>query len=283
MKKKLFGAALALLLLLTLCVTAAATIPAERQLPRLVDDADLLTDSEETALLSLLDDISTRQQCDVAVVTVDSLDGKSAGDYADDFYDYNGYGMGPGDDGLLLLVAMNDREWHITTYGLAITVFSDSRRERMADAFLGDLSAGYYYDAFTTFADDCDYYLTAYYEDPYDTPVYSQPYYDDSYYGDTEESIDFVSSLLVSLVIGLVIGLISTGVMKSKLKSVRPQKTAANYVRHGSIKITDSREIFLYRNVSRRARPQNTSSSSGGSSVHRSSSGRSHGGGGGRF
>ncbi|MBQ3140672.1 MAG: TPM domain-containing protein [Clostridia bacterium] len=259
--------------MLTLCVTAAATIPAERQLPRLVDDADLLTDSEETALLSLLDDISTRQQCDVAVVTVDSLDGKSAQAYADDFYDYNGYGMGPGDDGLLLLVAMNDREWHITTYGLAITVFSDSRRERMADAFLGDLSAGYYYDAFTTFADDCDYYLTAYYEDPYDTPIY------DEY----EDDIDHLCTLLVSLVIGLVIGLISTGVMKSKLKSVRPQKTAANHVRHGSIKITDSREIFLYRNVSRRARPQNTSSSSGGSSVHRSSSGRSHGGGGGRF
>ena len=38
-----------------------------------------------------LDEISEKQQCDVVVVTENSLDGKSAQDYADDFFDYNGY------------------------------------------------------------------------------------------------------------------------------------------------------------------------------------------------
>ena len=147
MKNKLFCITLALLLIATMTFAVSATIPEERLLPRLVDDADLLTDSEESVLLSLLDDVSTQQQCDVAVVTVDSLEGKSARDYADDFYDYNGYGMGAGDDGLLLLVAMNDREWHITTHGLAVTVFTDSIRSHMADDFVNDLSGGDDHDA----------------------------------------------------------------------------------------------------------------------------------------
>lgn len=69
-------------------------IPETRQLPRLVDRADLLSELEEEELEARLDEISERQQADVVVVTVNSLDGKSAQDYADDFYDYNGYGIG---------------------------------------------------------------------------------------------------------------------------------------------------------------------------------------------
>ena len=65
-------------------------IPETRQLPRLVDRADLLSELEEEELEARLDEISERQQADVVVVTVNSLDGKSAQDYADDFYDYNG-------------------------------------------------------------------------------------------------------------------------------------------------------------------------------------------------
>ena len=47
----------------------AEEIPQDRQLPRLVDDADLLTDSEEQELNTELDEISEKQQCDVVVVT----------------------------------------------------------------------------------------------------------------------------------------------------------------------------------------------------------------------
>lgn len=55
----------------------AGEIPQDRQLPRLVDDADLLTDSEEQELNTELDEISEKQQCDVVVVTENSLDGKA--------------------------------------------------------------------------------------------------------------------------------------------------------------------------------------------------------------
>ena len=73
-------------------------------------------------------------------------------------------------------------------------------------------------------------------------------------------------------------------VMKSQLRSVAFQENAASYVREGSMNLTNSRELFLYRDVHRTERPKESrSSDSGGSSTHTSSSGTTHGGGGGSF
>ena len=87
-----------------------------------------------------------------------------------------------------------------------------------------------------------------------------------------------VMNIIIALIIGFVVALIATGIMRGKLKSVRAKYEAADYVRSGSMKVTESRENYLYRHVSRIPRPKDS-----GSSTHRSSSGRSHGGGGGKF
>lgn len=72
--------------------------------------------------------------------------------------------------------------------------------------------------------------------------------------------------------------------MKSRLKSVAPQRDATDYIRQGSMKLTNQRDLYLYREVHRTERPKETDSgSSGGSSTHTSSSGSTHGGGGGSF
>ena len=67
------------------------------------------------------------------------------------------------------------------------------------------------------------------------------------------------------------------------LEDVRKQAAATTYVRDGSMRLTDSRDLFLYTNVTRTAIPKNNSSGGGGSSTHTSSGGVSHGGGGGKF
>ena len=132
------------------------SIPEERLLPRLVDRGELLTDREESELLSKLDEISERQKMDVVVVTVDGLEGKTAMAYADDFYDYNGYGYGDSRDGILLLISMEERDWRISTCGYGITVFTDAGQEYISDKFLPYLSDGDYSEAFTKYADLCE-------------------------------------------------------------------------------------------------------------------------------
>lgn len=278
MKKTILRICMTLFLCLLVGVPVSAeenrseekVIPEERQLPRLVDNADILTDSEEEALLSQLDEISERQECDVAVVTVNSLEGKDVTAYADDFYDYNGYGMGSGDDGILFLVSMGEREWAISTYGFGITAFTDAGLDYMEEKFLPDLSDGNYEEAFSIYAELCDEFLTQAGDgEAYD--VKNLP----------KEPLA-KSWILISLIMGAVIAFIITGCMRSRLKTVRKQMSAMSYVKDGSMNLTDSRDMFLYRRVTRRAKPKNTSSS-GGSRTHTSSSGRSHGGSRGHF
>lgn len=121
MKKRIFMVYFALVLLFF----PVSPVFAAEDAPRLVDGADLLTDSEETALRDKLDEISERQQVDLVIVTTDSLEGKSPMEFADDFYDYNGYGFGDSYDGVFVshqygrtgLAYIHNRFWNYSNYG----------------------------------------------------------------------------------------------------------------------------------------------------------------------
>ena len=118
--------------------TENPAIPEERQKPLLVDNAGLLTEEESNALLNKLEDISQKYENEVGIVTVNSLEGKTAEAYADDYYDYNGYGYGENDDGLLLpwpLQVMRVMSWYwmvwmpdlISSFSRRSTIFSSPR------------------------------------------------------------------------------------------------------------------------------------------------------------
>lgn len=250
----------------------AATIPEERQKPLLVDEADLLTDEQEEKLLSRLEEISERQQCDVAIVTVNSIGRKTIRSFADDFFDYNGYGWGSADDGLILVVDMDTRQWWISTHAYAVTAFTDAGIAYIGDKVARELAGGDNNRAFEKYASLCDDFLTqAKTGQPYDT-------------GHLPKEKPGLFSLLLALCIGAVPGLIVVTVMRSKLKTVKLQGSANQYLRGSSLHITKESDVFLYSKVSQTLRPKPTEShSSSGSSTHTSSSGRSHGGGGGHF
>ena len=52
---------------------------------------------------------------DIAIVITDQTDGKSSMDFADDYYDSHGFGIGGDASGLLLLINMDIREVWIST------------------------------------------------------------------------------------------------------------------------------------------------------------------------
>ena len=111
-----------LLMLLVLCSFAipfpskAAQIPDERLGPRLADQEELLTTEEQEELLARLDEISERQQCDVVIVTVASIEGKTATEYADDYFDYQGYGYGEKSDGMRMGNQYARKSWNLGFY-----------------------------------------------------------------------------------------------------------------------------------------------------------------------
>lgn len=274
--RSLCAALATLVLLLALAVPAFAAEEGFADLYyRMNDSAEVLTEDEDNELEALLEELSVRQSFDVVIATIDSLEGEgytSMEEYADDLYDYCQFGYGADRDGVLLLVSVGDRKWHISTCGYGITAFTDAGIQYLGEQMTPDMADGDYAAAFRTFIQWTDTYVTAAREgNPYD--VDNMPH----------ESLSILY-LGLALVIGLVTALIVTGVMKSQLKSVALQQDAASYVREGSMKLTNQRDLFLYRDVHRTERPKESSSDdSGGSSTHTSSSGTTHGGGGGSF
>jgi len=247
-----------------LCFLLATVFSASAASPRLCDEAGLLTATEAAALTQQLDEISQAYGMDIVIVTVETTDGQDPMDFADDYFDYNDYSS----DGILLLVSMEDSDWWVSTAGYGITAVTDAGLEYMSDRFVPLLSDGSYAEAFTTFATLCDQFITqARTGDPYDT--HNLP----------KAPFRLVLNLAIALGIGLVAALIATGTMKNKLKSIRSQPRADDYVVPGSMQLTASRDLHLYTHVDKREKPQ----SSGGSSTHTSSSGTTHGGGGGKF
>jgi uncharacterized protein len=235
------------------------------------DEADLLTEQEEKELESKIGAVAERYSCDVVIAAVDSLDGKTAQAYADDFFDYNGYGIGPERDGILFLISMEDRDWAISTCGFGISAFTDWGQEKIIDALIADLSAGDYPAAFGIFAEECDKYLDqARNGEPFD--VDNQP---------EDEPASPIQKLLFSMLFAALIASFVIGVMKKSHITIRKHALAHDYVRPGSFRVTDGNEMFLYKNISKKRIVHE--SGSGGSSTHRSSSGSTHGGSSGKF
>lgn len=92
--------------------------------------------------------------------------------------------------------------------------------------------------------------------DNYDTAAINET-------GDTEDddsdkapvaTRDIIIAVCISVVVGIIIGFIGSGIMKSKLTSVRYQSGAADYVVPDSFKLNDSRDIYLYSTVTKTER-----------------------------
>ena len=266
---------LAIILAIIMCMAMTIAVGAETATdanhpPRLVDDADILSTDEEKELKSQLDEISERQQVDVAIVTVESLEGKTSEAFADDYFDYNGYGMGSKDDGIIFIISMGEREWAISTHEFAITAFTDAGQEYITDMVVPYLSEGSYYEAFDWFAYLCDDYVTqAKTGEPYDV-------------GNMPDDVDLgvIGVIILAFpcfLIAAVIAFILKAIKKSSLKSVMMRNDASDY--RGKLQILESYENYSHRDIRR----EKIESDNGGSSTHSSSSGRTHGGSSGSF
>ena len=226
-------------------------VPSDRTLGLVEDYADVLTDSEEAELLAKLEALGSEYAIEIGAVTVDSYEGKDPQDFADDFYDYNGYGYGENDDGIIVVFNTGEgdgnRNISISTHGTGIDYLTDNEISLIIETMINPVKNGDFAGAFDNFVVEC------------------------------ENAIDPSISIIwipVSILIGFGLAYLLVMIQASKLKTVRAQVSAADYV--GNVMLTSQYDNFLYRNV--RSTPKAKSSSSGGS-THTSSSGRTHGGG----
>lgn len=286
--KRIFALFLCALLVLSLCPAALAvgegTVNTTGNAAYVVDDANLLTDSQEAQLNELAASISRRQRCDVVIVTVSDVGAKDIMDYADDYFDYNGYGYGVDRSGILFLLSMADRDYWLSTRGEAISAFTDDGLDYLFSKCRSYLADDDYFSGFRAYLNTADTMLCAYNGTlPDDLMEEYQAEFDRFRGVRGRPNLGF--SILLALPIGFLFALIFTAVLRGQLKSVRMRYDAAGYRRPNSMHLDRKRDVYLYAHTTSRVIETNRSSGGGGghSSTHTSSSGATHGGRGGKF
>lgn len=246
---------------------------------RLVDQADLIPASDETALRAKLNAISEELQFDVVLVTAEHIGSRTPMAFADDYFDYNGFGFGDDHDGVCFLVSMAERDWWISTCGFGETALSDDyfmdivRYSKVISA----LKDGDYSASFNAYADMVgDFVREAQTGEPY-SPRHR--------YQDWRNKVIGVG---LSLLLGLIVAGIVTWYMKQHYVASVQQKREAGAYLVGAVQYGEGYDRFRSSVVNRTRRVSESSASSSGSSSssgghHTSSSGYSHGGGGGKF
>lgn len=254
----------------------SSPLPENKVFARVVDLASVISPSELEKLNTKADSISEQYQCDVAVIFAESTAPKDTQAYADDFYDSNDYGYGENDDGILLLIAVKDRRYAISTYGYGIEAFSDYDLDTIIGKIRSYLSAGNWSAAADGFITECGEVL---YRRAHEPQYENTPYQQNAA---VAEPISPITLIAINIAVGLLIASAIVASMKRKYTSVRKQTQAFNYLRDGSFKLTHSNDRFLNSQLSRvrKPQPQNRSSGGyhGGGTTHISSSGRPHGG-----
>lgn len=235
------------------------TIKAEST-EKVYDYAGLLTESEEEELYNQILEYIQTYNMDMVVVTTNENNKSSSMAYADDFYDYNGFGIGEDNSGLLFLIDMDKRNMWISTTGKAIELYNDVRIDNILD---------YTYNKIV----DEDYFGCA-----SEFIKYSK-YFANKGISGIDTIIETQEVIAAVLIVSTVVTIIFICIGRSHHKNVKKQTLATAYITQ-SLNLNGKRDIFIRKHVSKSAKAD---SSSGGSSTHSGSSGVSHGGGGRSF
>lgn len=124
-----------LLLIVLLCPILTGAAPAHTQTFYVNDFADVLSQETEDEILSAALDLYNQTTAQVVVLTVNNLDGDEISDYALETFRNWGIGDKDKNNGVLIVLSIEDREMWVTTgYGIEGTL-TDVRLGQLRDTY----------------------------------------------------------------------------------------------------------------------------------------------------
>lgn len=274
------------------------------------DLAGLFTPEQQEILREKSANYQQELSMDCVIVTTEDAKGLSSREYADDFYDYNGFGLSKGstaDDqrnGVLFLIDMDNRNFYISTTGMALRVYDDLTIEQILDTAFQYMPKGKYFEAMDSAVDAALIKALEEYQAAARTEAGQQEIhqlidagYDisqiDQQLKEAEGPIFRITSKILLLALipaGILAGVTVATFYATHKRSISPAPGAIHYVSAQGIRPLHNVDNLVNSYTVRRKLPEPSSSSSGGSgssggfggggSSHSSSSGSSHGGGG---
>lgn len=234
---------------------------------KIYDFSNILSETDEYALKQLIDDFYETTGFELVILTESfyNIDDDDNGDYAQDFYDYNDFGLD--DEYYSGVIILRNTYPGLPYYGVYSfgeaqyyypAEYADNRLNYTLDNIYDDMVAGNYKSAMTDIIND----LTDYYEE-------GKEYGMDEYELDEDGMLVYVPApptfhppILFALIVSVVVTWIVIGVNVKKNKTVYLPRLAHDYLEKDGITFTNKSDI-LYDS---RTTSYTVSDSSGGSS-----------------
>ena len=263
----------------------------------LYDNAKLMSEYDQDYVNEYLADMSEALDFDIVAVTTYGYSQSDITAFADDFYDYGGFGYGDEHDGVIFVVDMEAREMVLVSTGYGIEAITDYGENLIYENMIEDIRSEDYVRAFTNdYADAVKDFVDMARDgssvdvdspghDGYDWYQDPENYDPNSGTFDAGPDTGMVAGAGgISAVVGIGAGFLSSQKQKSKLKTVRKKTQANSYARRDSLVITRKQDRFLYSTVAVTPRPKHNNNDDrhhggGGTTIHMGSSGTPHGGG----
>jgi len=245
------------------------------------DMAGVLTDTEEEALLEQATELAEMTGMEFRVVTTDDAEGKSAGSYAEDYFEALAEDFAGG----CYLLDLDNREYYVATYGDLRYILTDNRIDTLVSNAGSYARNGDWEGTLSSMMSDTKTYIndgvqegTALYDVETGTYTFYEP----------PKSISLFEALM-SAGVGLLGFLSMFMTTKRRYQMKVPEKNDYKVQDNVHLNLRVKQDNLINRHVSRRLIPRdNDHHGSGGgpshiSSVHTTSGGHSAGGGGGKF
>ncbi len=216
----------------------------------LIDNADLFTAEEEEMLIARINEINEKYNFDYTALTVtDNGTYYDLVEYADNFR-----GLDDAADGVVFARNITTREYATSARGYGEVAFTyPDAFDRIDDIVVPFLKNDETFDAYMAHIDFTEELL----ESAYNGEVYTSPWYDQIEW----ESVMIAGAVGVAVSLMLAFGI--TGGMISAMKTAVKQTNARNYVRSGSFRLFDNRDIFI-REFTTKTKIQSSSGGGGG-------------------
>lgn len=255
---------------------------------RVFDGAGLFSEEETEEFEKHIQSMKTEMNMDVVIVTTDDAEGKTAGDYAENFYINGTYGAGKDYSGVLFLIDMDNRELYILPVGKMNRFLTDKRWNAILDDTYEAAGSREYGVCARSFLNG----VTKYYEAGIPGGQYN-------YDKETGKISVYRSIRWYEAVLAALIGLFAAGVScgsvtrqySMKKERGRAENSLLAYRADCEFHYSDQADNLLNKTVTHVIVPRNNGNghggggglSSGGRSTTHTSSGRTMGGGGRKF
>jgi uncharacterized protein len=228
MKIKLF-----LLLFIIFCISAPLF-----GFDRLYDTAGLLSDDEAASLKELLDTISLTYDFDMVIVSVKQTGSTEPKDFADAFFDKNGYGLGKNRDGCLLLIITDRKVFWFATSGRGKKILTHMASKRLEKDAFNSLEKGDFYSTFLSYTKTWEELLVLDSKGKRYNVLHKY------------NAVFVIVAWLVSIGIGFLIVM----VWKKSMSTAIPKKQYATYITPGSLSLAVQQDQFLYSTLTKTER-----------------------------